>query len=209
MIPLYGCATLFTGTTDTITFNSNVPDVRLSIDGQYKGDLPLTLTLSRNFLGGARFIARFEKEGYETQEFQLTREFNTVAILDVTSIVTSSGIDMLTGSIMRFSPTDYHIHMREVSPKQASNEYTRSLRLYRYALMNHRNLQRDISRGGGEYLSAFAAEIGRETDDSGASVRRQIIEHAQVLAGADSAHRFVAQINEMLTEDPGLAGYRF
>src|SRR6266568_2938702 len=52
LIQLSGCATIFTGTTDTLKFDANVPGVRLTIDGQYKGELPLTLTLSRNFING-------------------------------------------------------------------------------------------------------------------------------------------------------------
>ena len=42
----------------------------------YQGELPLTVDMSRNFVGGRRFFARFERDGYVTQEFQLNREFN-------------------------------------------------------------------------------------------------------------------------------------
>src|SRR6266849_3981305 len=72
LMQLDGCATIFTGTTDTL---------------------------------------KFDAAGYETQEFQLKREFNYVAILDVTSIPTSGGIDVLTGSLMKFSPNEYHVQM--------------------------------------------------------------------------------------------------
>src|SRR5947209_18073408 len=93
LIQLSGCATIFTGTTDTLKFDANVPRVRLTIDGQYKGELPLTLKMSRDFMNGQEFMAKFEKAGYATQEFMLKREFNFVAILDITSLPTSGGID--------------------------------------------------------------------------------------------------------------------
>jgi len=98
LIQLGGCGTIFTGTTDEIKFSANVPGVRLTIDGQYKGELPLTVVQSRGFMNGESFKAKFEAPGYETQEFQLKRQFNTVAVLDITSITTSGGIDFLTGS---------------------------------------------------------------------------------------------------------------
>src|SRR4051794_11714180 len=79
---LTGCATMFSGTHDSMDFDSNVPGTRLTLDGQYLGELPLHLDMSRNFIGGKRFSARFEAPGYATQEFELHREFTTVAILD-------------------------------------------------------------------------------------------------------------------------------
>src|SRR6266536_6426751 len=86
LIQLNGCATIFTGTSDTLKFDANVLGVRLTIDGQYKGELPLTLTLSRNFMNGEQFKAKFESTGYQAREFQLKRVFNYVARRDVTSI---------------------------------------------------------------------------------------------------------------------------
>jgi len=56
-----GCATIFTGTHDTLTFDSNVPGVRLTIDGMYQGELPITFEMSRNFMGGKEFLARLEE----------------------------------------------------------------------------------------------------------------------------------------------------
>ncbi len=79
--------------------------------GQYKGELPLTLELSRSFVGGRTFFAVFEAPGYVDQRFSLGREFNAVAVLDITSPVTSGGIDLLTGSLMHFSPNEYHVQM--------------------------------------------------------------------------------------------------
>src|SRR4051812_26861957 len=151
-----GCAAIFTGTTDDLAFDANVPDVLLSIDGEVQGQLPLNIKMSRNFVGGRRFVAKFEKPGYATQQFELKREFNTVAILDISSTLVSGGVDVLTGSLMKFSPREYHVLMveAEAAPSQAELQRTRDL--YRYALTNYRDLQKDVARGGGHHLAAFA-----------------------------------------------------
>jgi len=151
-----GCATMFTGTKDTLTFDANVPGVHLSIDGYPEGELPLTLDMSRNFFGGKQFLARFEKPGYATQEFQLQREFNPVSILDISSPLTSGGLDVLTGSIMRFDRKQYHVEMIPVG--QTASQ--RRLDVIRFALSNYRRIQTDIARGGGEYLESFTALAG-------------------------------------------------
>jgi len=62
-----GCATMFTGTHDMMQFDSNAPGTRMTLDGLYMGVLPLTIDMSRNFVGGKHFHARFEADGFVTQ----------------------------------------------------------------------------------------------------------------------------------------------
>lgn len=205
-LALSGCATLFTGTTDTLTFASNVSGVRLTIDGQYQGELPLTLTMSRNFVGGRQFVARFEREGFATQEFRLNREFNTVAILDVTSIPTSAGIDALTGSLLRFAPTAYHVQMLKEGGSTLSPEFQRSLALHRYALLNYRSVQKDVARGGGESLSALAALCGRD-DDAVGLVSEEALRNPPLLLDATGPHDFIARLDRMLAASPALRAH--
>jgi hypothetical protein len=202
---LAGCATIFTGTTDTLRFDSSVPGVRLSIDGQFRGELPLTIEMSRSFVGGRQFMARFEKAGYATQEFQLAREFNTVAILDISSTIVSGGIDVLTGALMRFAPREYYVKMVEAGT--ASRAAARSMELHRFALFNFRRLQKDIARSGGEYLATFAAMVGGD-----AAAERLVAEaslrNSLVLVGATGAPAFIERFDAMLAADPALRACR-
>lgn len=204
---LQGCATIFTGTTDTLTFTANVPGVRLSIDGQYKGELPLTLVQSRNFVGGEQFMAKFEREGYQVQEFKLKRELNAVAILDITSIPTSGGIDVLTGALMKFSPKDYQVQMLPLGKSATSLEFRRSVELRRFALMNFRALQKDIARGGGESLAAFASMVAAGDGATAWLVTRATL-GAPGLVSAESAPVFVDRFDGVLAGSAELAAHR-
>ena len=205
---LNGCATIFTGTQDTLTFNANVPGVKLTVDGQYKGELPLTLVMSRNFVGGQQFIATFERPGYATQEFKLTREFNAVAILDVTSIPTSGGIDVLTGALMKFSPKDYHVQMLKDGHKASAPDFQRVTGVYRYVLMNHRGLQKDLARGGGEHLLAFAAAVCGGDAAGIVAVADASLRNAPALVRAETPHELIDRIGRMLEESAELHAYR-
>src|SRR6266581_3284803 len=188
LIQLSGCATLFTGTTDTLKFDANVPGVRLTIDGQYK--------------------AKFERAGYQTQEFQLKREFNYVAILDVTIIPTSGGIDLLTGSLMKFSPDEYHVQMLKKGESPGSAEFERSKRLYRYALMNYRKVQLDIIHGGGEYLESLASALSGTRGGADSVITERALRNAPVLLEASGAHDFIHRFNGVLAGHPSLRVYR-
>jgi hypothetical protein len=208
VVLLQGCATIFTGTHDTLGFDANVPGVRLTIDGMYQGELPLTVDMSRNFVGGRRFLARFEREGYVTQEFQLNREFNAVSILDISSPLTSGGVDVLTGSIMKFSPRDYHVQMLEKSDNASSRAFRRSLELYRFALTNHARLQEDIARGGGDHLHTFAWLVCDGDEAAARLVLAASIDRAEALVPAPTPHQFVREFDRILAEDVALKVYR-
>jgi len=201
-----GCGTIFTGTSDDIKFTANISGVRLTIDKQPKGDLPLTVKQSRGFMNGESFTAKFEAPGYETQEFQLKRQFNTVAVLDITSIPTSGGIDFLTGSLMRFEPTEYHVEMRKKG--KGSAEFERGKRLWSYALVNYRRLQMDLARGGGEHLESFASALSGTRGGVEAVITEHALRYAPVLLGASGPHDFIHRFNDLLASRPELRAYR-
>ena len=206
LLSLGGCATLFTGTTDELKFNANVPGVRLTIDGQYKGVLPQTVVQSRDFMHGQEFRVKVEAPGYETQEFQLKRAFNWVALLDITSVPTSGGIDYYTGSLMHFEPREYHIQMRKKG--KGSAEFEREKRLWRYALVNYRRVQQDVSRGGGEHLESFASALSGTRGGADALIVEQALRHAPALLEASGPHDFIHRFNDMLAADPSLRVYQ-
>lgn len=205
---LGGCATLFTGTKDKLSFAANVPGVRLTIDGQYRGELPLTLEMSRNFMGGQQFVATFEKAGYQTQEFKLNREFNPVAILDVTSIPTSGGVDVVSGSLLRFSPREYQVQMLPLSQRAGSREPRRSVEAIGFALASFRSIQKDLARGGGEHLATLAHLVAGGDDAAARLVGAASLRGARALLDASSAPVFVGRLDGVLAADPALRAYR-
>jgi hypothetical protein len=205
LAPLGGCGTIFTGTTDEIKFTANIPGVRLTIDKEPKGELPVTVTQSRGFMNGETFTATFEAPGYETQEFRLKRQFNWVAVLDITSIPTSGGIDFLTGSLMQFEPKEYHIQMRKKG--KGSAEFEREKRLWRYALVNYRRVQADLARGGGEYLESFASALSGTRGGMDSRITEHALRDAAALLEASGPHDFVHRFDDVLAGDPSLRVY--
>jgi hypothetical protein len=142
-----------------------------------RGELPLTLEMSRNFMGGQLFLARFERPGYQAQEFRLQRTFNAVAVLDVSSPLTCGGIDLLTGALMQFSPLDYHVELLPEGASLSEPAHRRRAELHRLALTGFHDLRRDLARGGGEHLDALAWLAGggdpAEAVRVGAALRRE------------------------------------
>src|SRR5678815_3859157 len=104
-----GCATLFSGGPQAVTFTSNPPGAQVLIDGVPIGATPMTGMLDRTTFGTHYTTLRYP--GFEPQRFLLEKSLNGVAILNL-----SSGCfwltDALTGAMIEYSPNAYHLELR-------------------------------------------------------------------------------------------------
>lgn len=103
-LALGGCATMFSGTSDMITFESEPSGAVVVIDGVDRGRTPFTTSVGRD-IGGADVMYRLE--GYETRSFELGQEFNTTAIWGIFCFPLCPIVDVLTGAIMEYDPVSY------------------------------------------------------------------------------------------------------
>jgi hypothetical protein len=149
---LSGCATIFSGTSDEISFSTNVDPVRVYIDGLNVGGTPLKVAVEKK-VGKGR-VVRFEKVGYKTQEFNLKNKFDTIAILDITSVITSGGIDVLTGAIMEYDPKQYHVEMLE-NNEAILEVQSKQIQFASFVLTSADAIKENLATGGGEALDAL------------------------------------------------------
>lgn len=108
---LSGCATLFSGTTDQVSFNTEPSGARVLVDGIDRGTTPLTTSVKRS-IGGASVTVRLD--GYETRTFELGQEFNMTAIWNIFCLPgfwICGGIDVLSGAVMKYSPSTYNVQL--------------------------------------------------------------------------------------------------
>ena len=78
-------------------------------------------------------------------------------ILDLTGTaltLTPMGINALSGNIIQYTPTEYHI---EMEPEKSSDHrlFRQRVASMRFAAHNFADLQRDLATGEGEYLEAL------------------------------------------------------
>jgi len=103
------CATLFTGTTEQITIDSNVKKATIKFDGIKMGSTPFTSKVKKSFDGVVTVLS----DGYEDERFQFQRSFNAISILNLTNIL-GWGIDFLTGAMNKFDMKGYQIDLEKV-----------------------------------------------------------------------------------------------
>jgi len=108
MLFMTSCGTLFTGTKDRITFNTNPPGATIYIDGVEQGVTPLTMKVKRSL---SDKDVEFKLDGYETRLITLSKEFNIVSVINLGNLL-GWGIDALSGSVMKYDQKSYDITLK-------------------------------------------------------------------------------------------------
>jgi hypothetical protein len=109
------CATLFTGTKQTVQINSKPSGAKVQVDGIDRGTTPTAVKLKK---GNDGQIITLKADGYETKTFQPETNFNGVAILNLGNFL-FWGIDAATGALWKYDPKFYEI---ELEPNNLENK---------------------------------------------------------------------------------------
>jgi hypothetical protein len=108
---LSGCASIFTGTTQTVQVNSIPSGANVSVNGLDRGLTPLPVVLKKGSNGETVTLSL---SGYQQKTFQPQTVFNPVAILNLWGIL-GWGIDAATGALWKYDPTLYNVQLQKVS----------------------------------------------------------------------------------------------
>lgn len=106
---LSSCATLFTGTRDKISFNTDPPGAIVYINGIEQGVTPCKVDVKRS-INDTEVV--FRLDGYQTRFITLSKEFNLVSILNLENLF-GWGIDVLTGAIVKYDQKRYNLTLQE------------------------------------------------------------------------------------------------
>jgi hypothetical protein len=112
ILTLTSCATIFTGTSETIQFDSNVQGAKVEMDGVEVGRTPHTMKVKKSFNG----IMTMSSEGYISKNFELQKSFNPVSILNLASLPFWL-IDILTGAVNKYDQKGYKITLDKEKTK--------------------------------------------------------------------------------------------
>ena len=102
-----GCATVISGVSQDITFESSPSGAAVYLDGERYGVTPFTATLKKN-----KFKSfRVELDGYHTISRQLDKEFDIITLL---SIFWDFGTtDLLSGAVFKYGQNSYYIELQK------------------------------------------------------------------------------------------------
>lgn len=150
---LSGCGTLFSGTQQTVTVNTNVSEAKVYVNGMPYCTTPCTVSLKR--ASNNTFIT-LKKKGYVDATAPLTSEINPISIINLSSLY-SWTTDFLSGGVWRYSPDAVYIEMEKKEMTQAEADlFSRASKIRRFVLFNYHSLK----SGNFEHLYSLSELTG-------------------------------------------------
>lgn len=102
---LSSCATIFTGTKDRISFNSNPQGAIIYKDGVELCTTPCSYKVKRSI---SDTDIEIKLDGYQTRLITLDKEFNVVSILNLGNLI-GWGIDAVSGAVLKYDRKTYDL----------------------------------------------------------------------------------------------------
>jgi hypothetical protein len=103
------CATIFTGTKDTISFDSTPQGATIYKDGLELCTTPCRVPIKRSINDTDIEI---KLDGYETRVFTLDKELNLVSILNLGNVF-AWAIDAASGALMQYDRKSYDLDLKQ------------------------------------------------------------------------------------------------
>jgi uncharacterized protein YceK len=149
ILVLAGCATVFKGTKQSVTINSNVDGAEIFLDGEKVGVTPFSGKIKKD-----KSMIILKKEGYKDQALALNTRLEgafwaTVILGGPFSMTT----DLSNGSAYAYRPSSYQIDLEKVNSNTA--QFKKKYNLRKFAMINMSKIAIDLSNGTGEYLSTL------------------------------------------------------
>ena len=104
----YGSATIFKGTNQAITIDSQPEGAKVYVDGQLRGRTPLSISMKKSL---STHTFRVVKKGYASVTRTLDKSYDPVALANI--IWDLSTTDMLTGAAFEYSPNNYMVELEK------------------------------------------------------------------------------------------------
>jgi len=108
-LTLSSCATIFTGTKDTLSFNTKPEGATIYLDGLELCKTPCRVPVKRSINDTDIEI---KLDGYDTRVITLDKELNLVSIINLGNLL-GWGIDALTGSVMKYDRKSYDVELKK------------------------------------------------------------------------------------------------
>lgn len=161
-LALSACGTLFSGTTQEVTFDSSVPDTKVYIDGMEICNTPCKTTIDRS-ADAIQLVAK--KKGYKDRVMTLRSTVNRTAFFNITSWP-SWLTDAVSGGVWEYKNNQVYLQMeRQGLSAAAQKSFNHGNKTKYFALMNYDELIIEAAAGrNGEYMQALSALSGHSSD---------------------------------------------
>ena len=140
-----GCATVFSGSTQSLSIDSDPSGASVRLNGEQVGNTPWSGIVKRK----RNLTVNLEKAGYEREQRAIVGNFNPVSILSI-FLWDLGTTDFITGAMWEYTPDSYYFKMRKAGVSQEL--FRKEATLMAVAMTYYGDLQVELAAGTGPIL---------------------------------------------------------
>lgn len=140
-----GCATVFTGTTQSISVDSDPSGAMLRLDGADVGSTPWSGVIKRK----RNLTIALDKAGYSREQMAISASFNPLTIISIFAWDLGT-TDFMSGAAWEYSPDSFYIKLRKNGVSQEL--FRKEATLMAVAMTYYGDLQVELTAGTGPIL---------------------------------------------------------
>jgi hypothetical protein len=166
-----GCASIASGTKQTVSFNSSPEGATVSLNGDVLGTTPLTASIPKR----NNQSVVFSKEGYQPLSKSLDTTTNPWfwGNILIGGLVGSS-TDGTTGAMYEYQPSQYLVTLAASQESRLETYTSQSahLKVRDYIIFNHTQIARDLKQREGEYLNSLLSLLSVNDENKGRTIEQ-------------------------------------
>ncbi|MDX6770100.1 MAG: PEGA domain-containing protein [Elusimicrobiota bacterium] len=166
-----GCASIVSGSTQTVTFQSHPEGASVTVDGTPLGKTPLSMTLKK----GKYKSVTFEKDGYKRLVMPMGSRMDGWFWGNILiGGLLGSTTDGVSGAAHEYSPGQYMVSLEPLNASRMESDVNKDARqkAREFLIIGYRNLIGDIAKGKGEYLQSAYGVLGVPKEEQGEALKK-------------------------------------
>src|SRR5690606_12878943 len=166
LLMIASCATIVTGTSDTISFNSEPDGATVTVAGRVIGKTPVSVVIDKD----TNQAVTFEKDGYKTFTTQLSTTTNPWFFGNIViGGLLGSTTDGVSGAIIEYSPDQYFATLTPEVPFGINNNLPRRVKEVVVAFGD--DIRVELAAGSGPYTTELLGLLGVDPENHETSIK--------------------------------------
>jgi hypothetical protein len=166
-----GCASLVSGGSQEVTFNSTPDSATVTVNGRVIGKTPITTSLKKK--SGQSLV--FSKDGYKPITMQLETRMNGWFWGNIVlGGFIGSTTDGLSGAVNEYSPSQYMVTLQTEGsgPMETKTAIDSHQKAKEYIVIAYKSIQSDLSKGEGQYLTSLFELLKIQKADQAEAIKK-------------------------------------
>ena len=162
---LWGCATIVSGTTQEMTFQSEPEGALVKVDGRPLGKTPITIQLDRK----SSQALSFELEGYKTVNMPLTTTLEPWFWGNIViGGLIGSTTDGISGAVYEYSPSQYFVSMHPVN----GIDKPQKAKAREFIVAGYKHIINELNTAPAEYVSSLLELLAIKPEDREDAIKK-------------------------------------